>query len=112
MTGSATTSIVTSGSGTELESLDAGGEHGYRALVVRVAQRGRYSVYVYDEAGERHHLPHCHVRWSDGGTQVSLPSLAILRGDDLPSVAEEMLRDNLEELRRVWNLLNPERQIT
>ena len=79
--------------------------------MVRVLQRGRFSVSIYDEFGERHHLPHCHVRWPDGDAQVELPTLIVLDGDDLPRAAVDLLRANLAELRRVWNRLNPERPI-
>ncbi|MBA2446698.1 MAG: DUF4160 domain-containing protein [Chloroflexi bacterium] len=58
--------------------------------MVRVVGRGRFSVYVYAEAGQPHHLPHCHVRWSDGSTQVALPTLWVLAGDELPRPAREL----------------------
>ncbi len=34
---------------------------GNRTAVVKVVQHGRVSVYVYQEAGHRYHLAHCHV---------------------------------------------------
>jgi hypothetical protein len=79
--------------------------------LVRVVRRGRFSVYVYAEVGQPHHLPHCYVRWSDGSTQVALPTLRVLAGDDLPSQARQLLRENLEEIYAAWNLLNPERSV-
>lgn len=79
--------------------------------MVQVVRRGRFSVYVYAEAGQPHHLPHCHVRWSDGSTQVALPTLLVLVGDDLPGRARRMLWDELDEICAAWNRLNPERSL-
>lgn len=79
--------------------------------MVRVAQRGRFSIYVYVERGERHHLAHCHVRWSDGTTPVALPDLFVLGGDPLPRAAMLLLEEHRTALVDAWNLLNPERPI-
>ena len=79
--------------------------------MVQVVRRGRFSIYFYAEVGQPHHLPHCNVRWSDGSTQVALPTLRVLAGDDLPSQARQLLRDNLEETCAAWSLLNPERSV-
>lgn len=79
--------------------------------MVRVAQRGRFGVYVYDERGGRHHLPHCHVRWSDGGTQVEPPNLLPLEGDPLPVMARRLVEEHVADLVAAWNRLNPERRI-
>lgn len=79
--------------------------------MVRVAQGGRFSVYVYDERGGRHHLPHCHVLWSDGEAQVELPNRVVLEGDVLPAGARRLVRDHVAEIIAVWNRLNPERTI-
>jgi hypothetical protein len=75
--------------------------------VVRVAQRGRFSVYVYDETGERHHAAHCHVRWVGGRTAVELPDLGILAGPSLPAEAWELLNESKADLIVTWNRLNP-----
>jgi hypothetical protein len=79
--------------------------------MVRVVRRGRFTVYVYAEVGQPHHLPHCHVRWSDGSSQVALPTLTVLVGDELPRPARQLLWDYLEAICAVWNRLNPERSI-
>jgi hypothetical protein len=81
----------------------------YGAGVVKVVQRGRIRVYVYDERGHRHHRPHCHVYWPDGACVVDLDNERLLSGLDPPEVAWELLRDHLEELRRAWDILNHER---
>ena len=79
--------------------------------MVRVAHRGRFSIYVYAEQGGRHHLPHCHVRWPDGEAQVELPNLAWLEGDTLPATARRLVEDHVANLVAAWNRLNPERTI-
>lgn len=79
--------------------------------MVRVVQSGRFSIYVYVERGERHHLPHCHVRWSDGSTAVRLPDLIVLGGDPLPRAAVLLLDEHRTALTNEWNRLNPERPI-
>ena len=83
----------------------------YRPGVVRVARRGRFSVYVYDEQGERHHLPHCHVRWSDGEARVALPTLEVLAGGPLPAGARKLVEDYAAAIADAWDRLNPERTI-
>jgi hypothetical protein len=79
--------------------------------VVRVVSRDKYNVYVYDECGQPHHLPHCNVRWPGGSVQVALPTLAVLAGTDLPRDALALLRDSLDELCAAWDRLNPGREI-
>ncbi len=79
--------------------------------MVKVAQRGRFSVYVYDERGERHHRPHCHVRWSDGEARVALPTLERLAGDELPAAARKLVEDHAADLAAAWDRLNPGRTI-
>lgn len=79
--------------------------------MVRVISSGRFSVYVYHEEGQPHHLPHCNVRWSDGSSQVALPSLLVLAGDELPFPARRLLLDHLEEICAAWDRLNPRRGI-
>ncbi|MDP9365587.1 MAG: DUF4160 domain-containing protein [Chloroflexota bacterium] len=76
--------------------------------MVKVVQRGRFSVYVYVERGERHHLPHCHVYWSDGESVVSLRDAELLRGDPVPPAARTLVREHLRDIRRAWDRLNPE----
>jgi len=75
--------------------------------MVKVIDDGRFSVYVYDERGVQHHLPHCDVRWSDGSsTQVALPSLTMIVGRPLPPAARQLLREHLESLYMKWAELN------
>ena len=79
--------------------------------MVRVVSEGRFSIYVYAELGQPHHLPHCNVRWSDGSSQVALPTLLLLAGDELPAAARRLLLNHLKEICAAWNRLNPERAI-
>lgn len=79
--------------------------------MVRVVSNGQFSVYVYAEVGQPHHLPHCNVRWPGGSTQVALATLRVLVGDALPSAARELLRNHLEQVVEEWNRLNPERAV-
>ncbi|MBI4497707.1 MAG: DUF4160 domain-containing protein [Chloroflexi bacterium] len=79
--------------------------------MARVVSSGPFSIYVYAEAGQPHHLPHCHVRWSEGSTQVALPTLRVLAGDPLPAAARRLLLDHLEAICGAWERLNPGRPI-
>jgi len=64
---------------------------------------------VYAEGGERHHLPHCHVRWPDDEASVALTTLVRLDGEPLPLAARALLEQHLSDLRAAWDSLNPER---
>lgn len=75
--------------------------------MVKVVQRGRFSIYVYAESGQPHHLPHCHVYWSDGESVIGLARLSVLSGPPLPAAARELLRDYLADAKRAWTRLNP-----
>ena len=76
----------------------------------RVCGNGRFSVYVYDEQGVRHHLAHCQVRWADGDAQVALPSLTVIAGT-LPRAARSLLIANLDLICEEWEKKNPGRKI-
>ncbi|MHB8576078.1 MAG: DUF4160 domain-containing protein [Dehalococcoidia bacterium] len=77
--------------------------------MVRVATRGRFSIYVYAEIGQPHHLPHCDVRWSDGNAQVALRSRTVLVGGPLPAAAARLLYDEYDKICAAWDALNPGR---
>ena len=78
---------------------------------VKVVEQSGFRVYVYREIGQPHHLPHCNVRWSDGDTQVELPTLTPIIGTPLPRGARQLLDVERESIVAAWNLLNPERSI-
>lgn len=79
--------------------------------MVKVAQRGRFSVYVYAEQGNRHHAAHCHVKWAEGEASVELIDRVVLAGEPLPAPARRLVEDFLDELRAAWDGLNPGREI-
>jgi hypothetical protein len=74
--------------------------------VVKVAQRGRFRIYVYVETGAPHHEPHCHVLWPDGQASVSLTSWEVIRGEPLPTEARELVTSHRREIEQAWQLLN------
>jgi hypothetical protein len=73
-----------------------------------VLRFGRYTVYIYAEDTDRHHLPHCHVRWADGSAVVALTGMLVLAGN-LPRATRTVLREHAAELVTEWNRLNPQR---
>ena len=76
---------------------------------MRVIVLENISVYVYREIGERHKMPHCHVRTSIGEeTVVALPTMEIIVGADLSREAMDMLIGNLEQICDAWDHINPE----
>lgn len=79
--------------------------------MVKVAQRGRFGVYVYVERGHRHHEAHCHVLWPDGAAVVALRTRERLAGDALPAAANALVRESIGEIVAGWNRLNPERPV-
>jgi hypothetical protein len=78
---------------------------------MKVLDDGRFSISVYREIGQPHHLPHCHVQWADGKTVVALPLLQVIVGDPLPPAARQLLLDELEKVCAAWNKINIERTI-
>lgn len=80
----------------------------YYAPMCCVLQVGMFSVYVYREVGGKHHLPNCHLRWSDGppSSEIALPSLEVLAGRPLPRSVRKQLFDHLEEIWAEWVRLN------
>ncbi len=74
--------------------------------MVRVVRRGRFSIYVYAEQGQRHHAAHCHVYWSDGESVVSVNSGRWITGDPLPPEARQLVGYYLVEIKAMWDRLN------
>jgi uncharacterized protein DUF4160 len=75
-------------------------------IVVKVAQRGRFRVYVYVEFDAPHHEPHCHVLWPDGQASVSIETWEVIRGDPLPSEARDLVFLHRKEIEQTWQHLN------
>lgn len=69
---------------------------------------GKFAVYVYDERGQRHHLPHAHIK--QGGRRVASVFLLSLEVYDnresLPRALLEEIHVRQEELLRLWLELN------
>jgi hypothetical protein len=65
-----------------------------------VAQRGRFSVYVFPEEGQPHSRPHCHIYWVDGAASVDLLNFAVLAGDPVPAEGRELLEINAARIKR------------
>ncbi len=72
---------------------------------------GWFAVYVYREIGNRHHLPHCHVRWSGHESVVILPALNRIAGAELPRVLRRALVVEIDIICNAWNEINPEHPI-
>lgn len=78
----------------------------YLVVVPKACQYGKYSVYVYAEAGSPHKGAHCHVRTSDGETVLALPTLSRIVGRPLPRDILEGLRERLDDIVGAWEGLN------
>ena len=69
-----------------------------------------FTVHVYAEHGSQHNLPHCHVRTSEADTVVAIPTLDVLVGPSLPRWVRDSLAESVNELVRVWEILNSPRE--
>ena len=69
---------------------------------------GNFAVYVYDERGQPHHLPHAHIK--QGGRRVAsvfLLSLVVYHDrEPLPGDLIEAIHVRQEDLLRLWQELN------
>ena len=80
----------------------------YYFFLMKVIEEGNIAVYVYNEVGQPHKMPHCHVRNPDSETVVALPSLTVIVGAPLSKSVRELLLATFEELCNCWDELNPE----
>jgi hypothetical protein len=69
-------------------------------LMVRVLRVRKYGVYVLREVGERHHLPHAHIK--DRGRRIA--SVFLLTGT-LYDVVEDVPDDVIEEIEQCRDVL-------
>lgn len=77
----------------------------------KILKYQKYEIYIYSESSGKHHLPHCHVHYSDGDIIVSLPSLEVIIGNEsLSKVLKKYLISNLEVLCGAWDEFNPKEQ--
>jgi len=69
---------------------------------------GNFRVYLYDERGQPHHLPHAHIK--QGGRRVASIFLLSLQVYDirepLPRALIKMIQEKQEDLLRLWQELN------
>ena len=69
---------------------------------------GNFAVYVYDERGQPHHLPHAHIK--QGGRRVASIFLLSLEVYDnrepLPRDLIKEIHARQEDLLRLWQELN------
>jgi len=79
---------------------------------MRVLHDDFFVIYVYSEALNKHHMPHCHVRSPDGDIVVALPTLTVLVGGKLSKRAKNLLLENIDKICEAWNKLNPEIETT
>ena len=76
---------------------------------MKVAFTDFIAIYVYSsEVFQPHHLPHCHVRWSNGETVVAIPTLRTIVGKRLPKGTKKLLLNHFNDICKAWNKLNPE----
>ncbi|HZN75640.1 MAG TPA: DUF4160 domain-containing protein [Micromonosporaceae bacterium] len=69
---------------------------------------GNFAVYVYDERGQRHHLPHAHIKQGQRRVaSIFLLSLEVYDNrEPLPKALLEAIRAAQEDLMRLWRELN------
>jgi hypothetical protein len=69
---------------------------------------GNFAVYVYDERGQPHHLPHAHIK--QGGRRVaSIFLLSLEVYDNRKQLPRDLIKEiyvRQEELLRLWQELN------
>jgi hypothetical protein len=69
---------------------------------------GNFAVYVYDERGQPHHLPHAHIK-QRGRQMASIFLLSLQVYDNrepLPADLIEEIQVKQEDLLRLWQELN------
>jgi len=69
---------------------------------------GNFAVYVYDERGQPHHLPHAHIK--QGGRRVaSIFLLSLEVYDNREPLPRDLIKEiyaRQEDLLRLWQELN------
>lgn len=77
-------------------------------MTPEISNHDQFSLHVYRELGQPHHLPHCHVRRSDGSaeTVVALPSLAVIVGPVLSRKERRCLEEDQDLLVEAWESHN------
>lgn len=77
--------------------------------MVRVLHERSYGVYVNDERGGQHHLPHAHIlrRRSRIGSVFLLSLEYYLLVEDIPGFLRDAIAESQEQLLKAWEELNP-----
>jgi hypothetical protein len=77
--------------------------------MARIFRYKNFGVYVLPEGGERHSLPHVHIK--ERGRPVCTVNLITLRplqkGVNLPAELVSQLEERVDEMADLWNELNP-----
>jgi hypothetical protein len=79
--------------------------------MTRAFKHRNFGVYIGDERGERHHLPHAHIKerknivWT-----INLYTLEPMQaGKKLPKALVARLQEEQEKMIEIWEGLNGER---
>lgn len=78
--------------------------------MTRAFRYKNFGVYIGDERGERHHMPHAHIK--ERGTLICTVNLLTLkplqRAKILPPGMFEELQSHQEQMLAEWEELNPD----
>jgi hypothetical protein len=79
-------------------------------LMPRVLRFRNYGVYVNDERGTQHHLPHAHIKNRDSRiASLSLFTLTLFDVvEQVPNELLQLIEEHLEALLAEWERLNHE----
>jgi hypothetical protein len=77
-------------------------------MTPEISNHDQFAFHVYRERGQPHHLPHCHVRRSDGSaeTVVAIASLKVIVGPALSRKERRALEEDRETLSEAWETHN------
>jgi hypothetical protein len=77
--------------------------------MTRAFRHRNYGVYIADERGERHHLPHAHIK--ERGRLICTINLLTLKplqeNKRIPAGLLEKLREEQDKMLVIWEQLNP-----
>lgn len=78
--------------------------------MTRAFRHRNYGVYIGHERGERHHLPHAHIK--ERGTLICTVNLltleALQKNKEIPAGLREKLREEQDRMLQIWEELNPD----
>jgi hypothetical protein len=79
--------------------------------MTRAFRFGNYGVYVYDERGQPHRLPHAHVKRQRGRRVASFFLMTLTTYDEIEPLPSDLLaeiRKEQQHLLDLWAQLNPD----